>query len=154
MATIAPVTTTPSASPLHPEIKWAQRKDRVLLTVDLHDASDVTVSFENDDTLHFRGVSDGMSYEADLQFYDSIDAKASTYKILPRSIQINIMKKQKGDSASGGNSDKDGPKFWPHLLKDKAMEKNKYELTVDWNRWVDEDEEDEVPAGFDWSTWQ
>ena len=150
MATIAsvPATSTSSASPLHPEIKWAQRKDRVLLTVDLHDASDVKVSFENDDTLHFRGVSDGAVYESDLQFYDIIDAKASTYKILPRSIQINVMKKKKDDD------DTDGMKFWPRLLKDKTMEKNKYELTVDWNRWVDEDEEDEIPAGFDWSTWQ
>lgn len=148
MATIAPVTSTSSASPLHPEIKWAQRKDRVLLTVDLHDASDVKVSFENDDTLHFRGVSDGTVYESDLQFYDIIDTKASSYKILPRSIQINVMKKKKDDDV------KDGMKFWPRLLKDKAMEKNKYELTVDWNRWVDEDEEDEIPAGFDWSAWQ
>lgn len=148
MATIAPVTSASSASPLHPEIKWAQRKDRVLLTVDLHDASDVKVSFENDDTLHFRGVSDGTVYESDLQFYDIIDTKASSYKILPRSIQINVMKKKKDDDV------KDGMKFWPRLLKDKAMEKNKYELTVDWNRWVDEDEEDEIPAGFDWSAWQ
>ena len=153
MATIAPVpvTTTTSASSLHPEIKWAQRKDRVLLTVDLHDASDVNVSFENDDTLLFRGVSDGTVYESDLHFYDSIDTKASTHKILPRSIQINVMKKKKDDNDTDG---KDGTKFWPHLLKDKAMEKNKYELKVDWNRWVDEDEEDEIPAGFDWSTWQ
>ena len=148
MATIAPVTSASSASPLHPEIKWAQRKDRVLLTVDLHDASDVKVSFENDDTLHFRGVSDGTVYESDLQFYDIIDTKASSYKMLPRSIQINVMKKKKDDDV------KDGMKFWPRLLKDKAMEKNKYELTVDWNRWVDEDEEDEIPTGFDWSAWQ
>lgn len=151
MATIAPVTTTTSASPLHPEIKWAQRKDRVLLTVDLHDASDVKVSFENDDTLNFRGISDGTVYESDLQFYDSIDTKASTYKILPRSIQINVMKKKKSGS---DESDKDDTKFWPRLLRDKTLEKNKYELKVDWNRWVDEDEEDEIPAGFDWSTWQ
>jgi prostaglandin-E synthase len=152
MATISPVTTTPSASPLHPEIKWAQRKDRLLLTVDLHDASDVKVSFENADTLRFRGISDGTTYESDLHFYDAIDADASTYKILPRAIQINVMKKKEGDSAD--NSDRGGETFWPRLLKNKAMEKNKYELTVDWNRWVDEDGEDEAPVGFDWSTWQ
>lgn len=153
MATIAsvPVTSTPLASPLHPEIKWAQRKDRVLLTVDLHDASNVTVRFENDDTLHFRGISEGTVYESGLQFYDSIDTKASTYKILPRSIQINVMKNKKNGS---DESDKDDTKFWPRLLKDKTLEKNKYELTVDWNRWVDEDGEDEIPSGFDWSAWQ
>jgi hypothetical protein len=152
MASIAPVTATPLTSPLHPEIKWAQRKDRLLLTVDLHDASDVKVTFQNDDTLHFQGVSGGTAYESNLQFYDTIDAEASTYKVLPRSVQINVMKRK----TESGNDDsaQDCGKFWPHLLKDKTMEKNKYELTVDWNRWADEDEEDDVPFGFDWSTWR
>jgi len=149
MASIAQVTATPLTSPLHPEVKWAQRKDRLLLTVDLHDASDVKVTFQNDGTLHFQGVSGGTAYASELQFYDTIDAEASTYKVLPRSIQINVMKRKTGS----GNDDsaQDGGKFWPHLLNHKAMEKNKYELTVDWNRWADEDEEDDVPVGFDWS---
>ena len=80
MASIAPVIATPLTSPLHPEIKWAQqRKDRLLLTVG---SSDVKVTFQNDDTLHFQGVSGGTAYESVLQFYDTIDAEASTCKVL------------------------------------------------------------------------
>ena len=45
-------------------------------------SSDVKVTFQNDDTLHFQGVSGGTAYESVLQFYDTIDAEASTYKVL------------------------------------------------------------------------
>jgi hypothetical protein len=42
--------------------------------------------------------------------------------------------------------DKDDETFWTGLLKDKALEKNQVKL--DWDRYVDEDEEEE---GFDTS---
>lgn len=44
--------------------------------------------------------------------------------------------------------DDDKGEFWPRLLEDKHLEKN--QVTIDWNRYVDEDEEDEV-GGFDTS---
>ena len=45
--------------------------------------------------------------------------------------------------------DKDNEDFWPRLMKDKLLEKNQVKL--DWDRYVDEDEEDE---GFDMSAMQ
>ena len=42
--------------------------------------------------------------------------------------------------------DSDG--FWPRLLKDKTLEKN--QVAVDWDRYVDEDEEQDK-GGFDLS---
>lgn len=42
----------------------------------------------------------------------------------------------------------DDEEFWPRLLKDKALEKN--QVKIDWDRYVDEDEEDEA-GGFDMS---
>merc|ERR1712232_1126178 len=33
-----------------------------------------------------------------------------------------------------------GTEFWPRLLKDKLLEKN--QVKIDWDRYVDEDEED------------
>ena len=42
--------------------------------------------------------------------------------------------------------DKEEEQFWPQLLKDKALEKN--QVQIDWDRYVDEDEENE---GFDTS---
>ena len=40
----------------------------------------------------------------------------------------------------------DQDEFWPRLLEDKALEKN--QVKIDWDRYVDEDEEEE---GFDTS---
>ena len=37
--------------------------------------------------------------------------------------------------------------FWPRLLKDKQLEKTN--VKVDWDRWADEDEGDDL--GFDMS---
>merc|ERR1712194_800999 len=42
--------------------------------------------------------------------------------------------------------------FWPRLLKDKSLEKN--QVKIDWDRYVDEDEEDESNAQFDQSALQ
>ena len=63
-----------------------------------------------------------------------MDAEGSTYKTLPRSVQMHIMKKESDEE------------FWPRLLKDKTKEKN--QVKIDWDRYVDEDEED---GGFDTS---
>lgn len=38
--------------------------------------------------------------------------------------------------------------FWPRLLKDKLLEKN--QVKIDWDRYVDEDDEEEE-GGFDMS---
>ena len=37
--------------------------------------------------------------------------------------------------------DTEKEEFWPRLLKDKVLEKNS--VTIDWDRYVDEDEGDE-----------
>ena len=57
----------------------------------------------------------------------------SKWSIKPRSIQFHIIKKESGP-------------HWPTLTKDKAREKG--QVTIDWTRYVDEDEE---KGGFDMS---
>ena len=88
-----------------------------------------------DSGLIFTGKSNNKDYEVNVEFFKPVDAEGSTYKVLPRSVQMHILKK-----------DKEEEEFWPRLLKDKALEKN--QVKIDWDRYVDEDEEDE---GFDTS---
>ena len=52
---------------------------------------------------------------------------------------MHIMKKKDKES-------EEEDEFWPRLLNDKTLEKN--QVKVDWDRYVDEDEEEE---GFDTS---
>jgi hypothetical protein len=101
------------------------------------DVKEESINLQNT-TLKFKGKSDSKEYEVDIEFFKPVDAEGSTYKVLPRSVQMHVMKKKAEDG--------EDEEFWPRLLKDKALEKN--QVKVDWDRYVDEDEEDE---GFDTS---
>ncbi len=71
----------------------------------------------------------------------------STYKVLPRSVQMHVMKVSKKEEGKDDDDDEE-EEFWPRLLQDKTLEKN--QVKIDWDRYVDEDEEDEA-GGFDTS---
>ena len=94
----------------------------------------------SDSALHFKGKSQDKEYEVNIEFFKAVDSEGSKYNVLPRSIQMHIMKKK-----SDGDEEEE---FWPRLLKDKALEKN--QVKIDWDRYVDEDEEEEA-GGFDTS---
>lgn len=108
------------------------------------DVKDESINL-SDATLIFKGKSNDKDYEVNIEFFKAVDAKDSTYKVLPRSIQMHVMKAKPKDGEDG---DDDEEEFWPRLLKDKALEKN--QVKIDWDRYVDEDEEDEA-GGFDMS---
>ena len=57
-----------------------------------------------------------------------IETEGSIWNVLPQSVQMKLNKKEKGEE------------FWVRLLKDKVLEKTN--VTIDWDRYVDEDEED------------
>jgi len=101
--------------------------------------------------LHFKGKSQDKEYEVNIEFFKPVDSEGSKYNVLPRSIQMHIMKKMKKNTDDDKDENKDDEEeeeeaFWPRLLKDKALEKN--QVKIDWDRYVDEDEEVE---GFDTS---
>jgi prostaglandin-E synthase len=114
-------------------IKWAQRSDNLYLTIAVPDVKDETITL-TDNKLIFKGKSGEKVYEVDIEFYKPCVGEESTYKVMPRSIQMLIMKKK-----AEGEEEED---FWPRLLKDKSKEKN--QVNVDWDRYVDQDEEDEA----------
>jgi len=121
-------------------IKWAQRSDSLYITIALPDVKDESINL-TDTELHFKGTSEDKLYEVNIKFFQPVDSKNpdSTYKVLPRSVQMHVMKASK-------EKDDDEEQFWPRLLEDKLMEKN--QVKIDWDRYVDEDEED---GGFDTS---
>uniref|UniRef100_K3XC04 CS domain-containing protein n=1 Tax=Globisporangium ultimum (strain ATCC 200006 / CBS 805.95 / DAOM BR144) TaxID=431595 RepID=K3XC04_GLOUD len=118
-------------------VKWAQRKDAIYVTVDLPDVKDEKVKLTNTN-LTFSGTSNGEKYEVTLDFFKEVDvdAKESIWAKADRNVHFHIVKK-----------DADA-EFWPRLLSDKHLEKTN--VTVDWSKYVDEDEEEEQ-GGFDMS---
>jgi cytosolic prostaglandin-E synthase len=89
-----------------------------------------------DNELHFQGTSGDKPYAVNIAFFKNVNAAGSTYKVLPRSVQMLLQKEEN-----------DKEEFWPRLLQDKTLEKN--HVTIDWDRYVDEDED--TGDGFDMS---
>ena len=83
------------------------------------DVKDETINL-SDSSLDFKGKSGDKDYGFSIDFFKSINSEGSTYKVLPRSIQMNIMKAKSNDD--------DDEDFWPRLLKDKALEKNQVSM--------------------------
>ena len=92
------------------------------------DVKDESINLENT-TLKFKGKSDSKEYEVDIEFFKAVDAEGSTYKVLPRSVQMHVMKKKVEDG-------EEEEEFWPRLLKDKALEKNQVRVALYYNEKV------------------
>ncbi|EFN52096.1 hypothetical protein CHLNCDRAFT_139383 [Chlorella variabilis] len=126
---------------MQPMVLWAQRADRLLLTIDLQQCVDPEISISNDGAakagkLTFRGHAHSHAtgpeehdYQLDLEFYSEVDDKDIKQDTTERFITLVIAKK--------------GPhEHWPRLLKAAG----KPAPNVDWDKWVDEDEEEEEGA--------
>jgi prostaglandin-E synthase len=111
-----------------PNIKWAQRKDRIFITIDVINMKSPLIDIVDGRTLKFSGTGENKaSYAFDLKFYDEVNKEESKYTLDSRNIFLNIKKKTKGP-------------YWPRLTE--GTQKLQW-LNNDWNLYIDEDEEDE-----------
>ncbi|GMH33505.1 hypothetical protein BSKO_01339 [Bryopsis sp. KO-2023] len=122
-----------------PLVLWAQRKDCLLLTVDVQDCKDTKVQVDKDDSdsfavLRFSGKagSDGKSYAMDMELLKEVDPAETKVSTTGRNVFVMIPKKEEG--------------FWPKLVRQKAP----HNVKVDWSKWVDSDDEG-GDEGFDMS---
>lgn len=68
------------------------------------------------------------------QLFDEIDTEKSKWSTKGRNVKFNIVKKKVGP-------------FWPRLIKDEKKEST---IKADWDKWIDEDEEEKKPEpGWD-----
>eukprot|EP00331_Platyophrya_macrostoma_P011923 CAMPEP_0176410178 /NCGR_PEP_ID=MMETSP0127-20121128/2914_1 /TAXON_ID=938130 /ORGANISM="Platyophrya macrostoma, Strain WH" /LENGTH=183 /DNA_ID=CAMNT_0017789649 /DNA_START=60 /DNA_END=607 /DNA_ORIENTATION=+ len=110
---------------LHPPVNWAQRKDVILVTIPLQDASDVQISLGSGDVFSLSATSAGKNFECKLSLFEKVVPEESTHVVRPRQIELKIKK---------ANVDAD---YWPRLTKEKV--KSSF-IQIDWNKWKDEDE--------------
>ncbi|CAB3235576.1 unnamed protein product [Arctia plantaginis] len=115
-------------APVPPPVLWAQRKAEVFLTISV-ESKDPTIKIEQD-SIYFKGinVSDNKSHEVTIPLYDSVIPESSDYVNKGRCIEV-ILNKKNTDAS-----------YWPSLTKDK---KKPHYLKVDFNKWIDEDDEEE-----------
>lgn len=111
----------------HPLVKWAQRSDKLFITIELPDAKNVKLNLDPGGKFSFSATSgaDNTLYELDFYLYDKVDVNESKASTTTRHIMYVV---KKADS-----------KWWSRLLKQEG--KPPVFLKVDWDKWVDEDEE-------------
>ncbi|KAM5550388.1 co-chaperone protein p23-2 [Rosa sericea] len=110
----------------HPEVLWAQRSDKVYLTVALPDAKDISVKCEGEGLFAFSATGvQGESFHFTLELYGQILPQGCKTKAGSRNILCSIQKLHKA--------------WWQRLLK--TQEKPAPYIKVDWNNWCDEDDE-------------
>ncbi|XP_044956195.1 uncharacterized protein Os08g0359500 [Hordeum vulgare subsp. vulgare] len=117
----------PSKMSRHPEVRWAQRIDKVYITVQLPDAKDAKVNLEPDGVFSFFATAgtDGNSYESKLDLNDKVNVEASKVSVGVRSIFCILEKAE--------------AKWWNKLVRDD--QKAPHFVKVDWDKWVDEDDD-------------
>ncbi|KAJ1338470.1 cytosolic prostaglandin-E synthase [Microdochium nivale] len=127
-------------SQLTPEVLWAQRsssadpeKNFIYLTISVPDVPKESFKLDLKPTsLSFSGKSNTLKrdYTLELEFYDEIDVDASQVNHTARNVELKLRKKELKEE------------YWPRLLKEA---KKVQFLKTDFDKWVDEDEQNEAP---------
>ncbi|KAI4593238.1 hypothetical protein LQW54_009862 [Pestalotiopsis sp. IQ-011] len=124
----------------NPEVLWAQRssntdpeKNFIYLTITAPDvpANKYTLDLKPT-TLKFKGHSDTLKrdFDLELEFYAEIDPENSKVNHTSRNVELKLRKKDLEEE------------YWPRLLKEA---KKLQFLKTDFDKWVDEDEQNEAP---------
>jgi hypothetical protein len=91
-----------------PNVKFAQRKDAIFLTVELPDVTNETIEVRAE-SLCVKGTSGGRKYAMDVKLFKAVNPKESNFKVYPLGIQIFLTKAvvedlfwQRGTDGKGG----------------------------------------------------
>ncbi|CCW67641.1 unnamed protein product [Phytomonas sp. Hart1] len=138
-----------SDNTLFPPLLWAQRLDYILITVFLQDCQNVKLQLPDDGNTFFfscdtppTGAGEsGKHYRCSLPLYHPVSAEESHHVVRPRQVEIKLKKLAlKADA----NPEEDETS-WPRLTKMPMKNKN---IKIDWNRWREDDMEDDPNDGF------
>merc|ERR1719272_796472 len=111
-----------------PNCVWAQRDDLVYFTVQQVDCKDEKVDIDFDaGKINFSAGE----YALDVELFEALTAEGSKWNNNGREIQFLLMKKES--------------KWWDRLTK--LPSKNFRSIKTDFNKWKDEDEQDEDTTG-------
>ena len=117
-----------------PDLKWAQRKDRVFVTIDLPGATDTKIDLKPDGHLSFSGKVKDQKYAIEIDLYKEVITEDSKWNLRGRNVILNIVKKDQEDE------------YWPRITKEKIKHPH---IKVDWDKWIEEDDENATPDNAD-----
>lgn len=122
-----------------PPVKWAERNDRVFVTIDVAGVKPGEAQVVLEDSGKFSFHCGQWALDAEL--LKEVDHAKSKWGFGGRGVLFDIVKKEEG--------------YWNRLFKVPAGKPSW--LSVDWSRWKDEDESDDEAladpmAGMDFSS--
>lgn len=133
-----------SAATVHPEVLWAQRssttepaKNFVYLTLTVPDVSEADLKLDITPTkltLTGKSHTKKTTYHVELEFFAEIVPEETKKNHTDRDVELVLRKKELKEE------------FWPRLLKEKGKV---HFLRTDFDKWVDEDEQEENPDDED-----
>ncbi|THW91808.1 HSP20-like chaperone [Aureobasidium pullulans] len=128
-----------------PEVTWAQRssttepeKNHIYMTIVVPDVKPENLKLDlQSSSLEFTGYSESKkaTYHVKMDLFAEIDPKESKINHSSRWVELVLRKNELKEE------------YWPRLLKDK--QKVHY-LKTNFDKWVDEDEQDAVPEDDDY----
>ena len=117
-----------SSSNQFPILKWAQRKDKLFITIMVVHTKKPSVDIVEGKTLKYSGTDGTKNYSFEIELFDEVLKDESKYTLDARNIFLNLKKKTSGP-------------YWPRLTKDT---KKLHWVEIDWAYFVDEDEEEDA----------
>ena len=115
-----------SSSNQFPILKWAQRKDKLFITINVIHTKKPLIEIKGK-KMKYSGTDGNKNYSFDIELYDEIDISNSKYTLDTRNIFLNLKKKNSGS-------------YWPRL----TLNKIKYHwIEIDWTYFVDDEDEEE-----------
>ncbi|KAL7585253.1 uncharacterized protein Os08g0359500 [Lactuca sativa] len=117
----------------HPEVKWAQREDKVYITVLLADTKDAKVNLAPEGVFTFSASAGQHEYDLKLELFDKVNVDESKINIGERSVFCILEKAE--------------AKWWNKLLSGDG--KTPHYVKVDWDKWADEDDDAGPAADLD-----
>ena len=113
-----------------PDLKWAQRKDRLYVTIDLPDVESPNIDLKPEGKLKFSGKVKDTKYAIDLDLFNDVIVEDSKWNLKGRLILLNIIKKDQE------------AEYWPRLTKEKMKHPH---IKIDWDKWIEEEDENAEP---------
>ncbi|KAK3241087.1 hypothetical protein CYMTET_49116 [Cymbomonas tetramitiformis] len=113
----------------HPSVTWAQRKDKLYLTIHVSDCSKPNFKIDEEGDLYFEGIggSEKALYSLNISLLYPVKNREAKVAITPRYLFLIIPKTESGP-------------HWERLLRAPGRPPNY--IKIDWDKWKDEDEEE------------
>ena len=119
---------------MNPSILWAQDRTHLFITLEIPDFNNQEILFTSTN-ISIKGKSDEINYDYKIDLYNEIDSNNSSWVIKQNCIELKILKSK--------------AYYWQKLTKVK-----KNNIKIDWQRWKDEDDEDDNGLLTDFSNFR